>query len=315
MDADLEPTPFPRLQRGQLHTLQVNLGYRCNQACSHCHVGAGPWREEQMEASTVALIPRVLSACRLRTLDLTGGAPELHPQFRRLVTEARALGVEVIDRCNLTILLETGQEDLAEFLAAHRVTVIASLPCYQQERVDRQRGSGVFARSIEGLRRLNQLGYGKQDSGLFLHLVYNPSGPNLPPAQKPLEAAYIEALEHEHGVVFNELKVLTNMPIARFADQLQKEGLLQSYKDYLRANHSPVNLQWVMCKTLISVNWRGELFDCDFNQMLGRPAPLAPHLSDLLQEVPAATPINVGGHCYGCTAGNGSSCGGALTVT
>ncbi len=315
MGPGVEPSSFPAIQRTQLRTLQVNLGYRCNQACSHCHVGAGPWREEEMDAHTISLIPRVLSTCGLGTLDLTGGAPELHPQFRTLVEEAGSMGVEVIDRCNLTILLESGQEDLATFLAAQRVTVIASLPCYQKETVDRQRGSGVFSRSVEALRKLNQLGYGRQDSGLLLHLVYNPSGPTLPPDQKLLETAYKEALQSEQGIVFNELKVLTNMPIARFADQLEKQGLLDTYQTHLRSNHSPANLERVMCRTLLSVDWRGHLYDCDFNQMLDRPAPLGVHLSELLKGVPAAAPIHVGDHCFGCTAGHGSSCGGALTQT
>ena len=307
-------TSFPALHRGVLQTLQVNLGYHCNQACRHCHVGAGPWREERMEAATVSLIPAVLAACDLRTLDLTGGAPELHPQFRSLVQEARNLSVEVIDRCNLTVLLEPGQEDLASFLAAHAVTVVASLPCYEAETVDRQRGAGVFNRSLEGLKRLNSLGYGKEDSGLPLHLVYNPQGPTLPPAQKPLEAAFKDALATEHGVVFNTLKVLTNMPIQRFADQLSREGSLESYKELLRAHHAPANLDHVMCRTLISVDWQGRLFDCDFNQMLATPAPLGSHLKDLLRGLPPQTPIRVGDHCFGCTAGHGSSCGGALRV-
>lgn len=312
MEPSTVPSPFPAIQREDLRTLQVNLGYRCNQACSHCHVGAGPWREEEMDANTVALIPRVLSARRLQTLDLTGGAPELHPQFRQLVERASSLRVEVIDRCNLTILLESGQDDLADFLAAHRVTVIASLPCYQAATVDRQRGSGVFERSVEGLRKLNRLGYGRPGSGLSLHLVHNPSGATLPSDQQLLEAAYKEALEREHGVVFNELKVLTNMPIARFADRLRQQGLLQTYMEHLRSNHHPANLPRVMCRTLISVDWQGHLYDCDFNQMLGRPAPIGTHLRDLLVEPPAGAPINVDDHCHGCTAGNGSSCGGAL---
>jgi len=306
------PPTFPALDRGDLHTLQVNLGYLCNQSCSHCHVAAGPWRSERMDPSTVALIPQVLRARRLRTLDLTGGAPELHPQFRSLVEQARGIGVEVIDRCNLTVLLEPGQETLAAFLADHRVTVVASLPCYQAENVDRQRGQGVFARSLEALQRLNQLGYGQKDSGLLLHLVYNPLGPTLPPAQKPLELAFKTALAQEHGVVFNQLKVMSNMPIQRFADQLEREGTLETYKELLRANHAQANLDRVMCRSLISVDWQGQLFDCDFNQMLGLPSPLGQHLSDLLQPLPEKAPIRVGEHCYGCTAGSGSSCGGAL---
>ena len=305
-------TSFPALDRGDLQTLQVNLGYICNQSCSHCHVDAGPWRTERMDRANVALIPRVLRARRLRTLDLTGGAPELHPHFRSLVEQARGIGVEVIDRCNLTVLLEPGQDDLPAFLAHHRVTVVASLPCYQADNVDRQRGKGVFARSLEALQRLNQLGYGQQDSGLQLHLVYNPLGPTLPPSQKPLELAFKTALAQEHGVVFNQLKVMSNMPIQRFADQLEREGTLEDYKGLLRVNHAEANLERVMCRSLISVDWQGQLYDCDFNQMLGLPSPLGRHLRDLLEPLPEKAPIQVGEHCYGCTAGSGSSCGGAL---
>ena len=307
-----DPTSFPAIRRDILRTLQVNLGYRCNQACSHCHVAAGPWRQESMEAATVSLIPAVLAACELRTLDLTGGAPELHPLFRSLVRQARDMGVEVIDRCNLTVLLEPEQEDLAEFLAAQGVTVVASLPCYTEETVDRQRGAGVFERSLKGLKQLNELGYGQEGSGLQLHLVYNPQGPTLPPAQRALETAYKEALARDHGVVFNELKVITNMPIQRFADQLNRQGTLATYRELLRNNHAAENLDRVMCRTLISVDWQGKLYDCDFNQMLETPSPLGTHLSDLLRGLPPQAPIRVGEHCYGCTAGHGSSCGGAL---
>ena len=310
MTAD-PPAHFPGLQRATLSTLQVNLGYTCNQACSHCHVDAGPWRLEQMDASTIALIPQVLRAQRLQTLDLTGGAPELHPQFRTLVQEARNMGVEVLDRCNLTILLEEGQQDLAAFLASQGVTILASLPCYESENVDRQRGTGVFARSLEGLRRLNQQGYGQEGSGLELHLVFNPLGPTLPPEQDSLQTAYRGALA-KHGVVFNALKVMSNMPIQRFADHLAREGSLEAYKDLLRANHVAENLERVMCRTLISVDWQGQLYDCDFNQMLGLGSPLAGHLRDLLDADCATAPIQVADHCFGCTAGHGSSCGGAL---
>ncbi|MEB3335048.1 MAG: arsenosugar biosynthesis radical SAM (seleno)protein ArsS [Cyanobacteriota bacterium] len=304
---------FPSLRRQHLQTLQVNLGYRCNQACSHCHVDAGPWRTERMDDETVDLVPRVLAARGLRTLDLTGGAPELHPRFRPLVARARDLGVEVIDRCNLTILQEPGQEDLADFLADQRVTVVASLPCHQAETVDRQRGRGVFARSLEGLKQLNALGYGQEGSGLTLDLVFNPQGPSLPPAQGSLEVAFKEVLGREHGIVFNHLKVLANMPIQRFAEQLRREGTLETYQELLRSQHAEANLERVMCRTLVSVDWRGRLFDCDFNQMLGQPAPLGVHLADLLLDPAPSAPIHVGDHCYGCTAGNGSSCGGALT--
>ena len=305
---------FPALRRGPLTTLQVNLGYRCNQACSHCHVNAGPSRTESMDAATVALIPQVLAARQIGSLDLTGGAPELHPQFRELVRQGRSLGVEVIDRCNLTILQEPGQEDLAAFLAEQGVTVVASLPCYSPTNVDRQRGSGVFERSIAGLQQLNELGYGRPDSGLALHLVFNPQGPTLPPPQPALEADYRRVLAADFGVVFNHLYALANMPIQRFAAVLQAQGALEPYQALLRAQHQPANLEAVMCRQLISVDWQGQLFDCDFNQQLGMPTASRPkHLRDLLNLDPAGEPIAVAEHCYGCTAGSGSSCGGALS--
>ena len=308
---------FPALQRVTLTTLQVNLGYRCNQACSHCHVDAGPTRTEMMDGATLALIPQVLAARQIGTLDLTGGAPELHPGFRSLVLQARSAGVTVIDRCNLTILSEPGQDDLAAFLAAQGVTVVASLPCYLENNVDRQRGSGVFARSIAGLQQLNALGYGIAGSGLVLNLVFNPQGPSLPPPQQQLEDDYRRHLAERHGVVFNSLLALANMPIARFAEQLQRQGALEPYTQLLARSHNPANLGQVMCRSLISVDWQGRLYDCDFNQMLGLPAGAAagarpPLLSDLLQHDLADQPIRVADHCYGCTAGSGSSCGGAL---
>ncbi|MEX0588333.1 MAG: arsenosugar biosynthesis radical SAM (seleno)protein ArsS [Cyanobium sp.] len=316
---EIAPLAFPPIQRGPLTTLQVNLGYRCNQACSHCHVNAGPTRTEMMDPATLALIPPVLAARGLGCLDLTGGAPELHPQFRELVVAARRLEVEVIDRCNLTILSEPGQEDLARFLAVQGVTVVASLPCYSAGNVDRQRGSGVFARSIEALLQLNGLGYGQPDSGLNLHLVFNPQGPSLPPPQVQLEADYKRVLAADFGVVFNSLYALANMPIQRFASWLQAQGQLEPYRDLLRASHRPENLEQVMCRSLISVDWQGWLFDCDFNQQLG----LAPaggslqrrHLRELLERDPNGDPIAVADHCYGCTAGGGSSCGGALAAS
>jgi len=306
---------FPALERGPLTTLQVNLGYRCNQACSHCHVDAGPHRSESMDADTLELVVPVLQARGIGCLDLTGGAPELHPGFRDLVRRARALGVEVIDRCNLTILSEPGQEDLADLLAGQGVRVVASLPCYLEANVDQQRGRGVFQRSIDGLRRLNGLGYGQPGSGLDLTLVYNPLGPVLPPPQAELEAAYRRILLAEHGIVFNRLFALANMPIHRFAAALASEGRLQAYRDLLRSQHNPVTLPSVMCRSLISVDWQGRLYDCDFNQMLGCGAadPAAAHLRDLLDHDPCGAPIAVADHCFGCTAGSGSSCGGALS--
>ena len=310
--------PFPSLQREALVTLQVNLGYRCNQSCRHCHVEAGPNRTESMDPATLALIPRVLEARGIRTLDLTGGAPELHPGFRELVRHVRAMGVTVMDRCNLTILSEPGQEDLARFLADHGVTVVASLPCYLAENVDRQRGSGVFARSIAALRILNALGYGQPGSALELHLVFNPQGPVLPPDQAALEADYRRMLRQKHGLVFNHLYALANMPIKRFEQALRATGELEAYLDLLSSSHRDENLPHVMCRQLVSVDWQGRLFDCDFNQQLGLTMACTgvgesvPHLADLLELDPAGAPIQVASHCFGCTAGSGSSCGGSL---
>jgi radical SAM/Cys-rich protein len=317
---------FPALRRGRPSTLQVNLGYRCNQSCSHCHVNAGPSRTEMMDPATIALVPAVLRARNLRTLDLTGGAPELHPGFRTLVSEARQLGATVIDRCNLTILNEPGQDDLAGFLASHRVTVVASLPCYSAANVDQQRGDGAFVRSIAGLRQLNALGYGIEGSGLELDLVYNPQGPTLPPPQAALEADYRRELNTHFGIHFNRLYTITNMPIQRFAAVLRHQGLLEHYMNLLRFSHNPSNLEQVMCRSTISVDWEGYLYDCDFNQMLGLPMTALPnsalaasegsprrHLRELLQHDPADEPIAVADHCFGCTAGAGSSCGGALS--
>lgn len=314
-------TAFPALRRSTLTTLQVNLGYRCNQSCSHCHVGAGPHRLESMADETLAQIPAVLEARGLGCLDITGGAPELHPGFRELVRRARALGVDVIDRCNLTILSEPGQEDLAAFLAEQEVQVVASLPCYLEDNVDRQRGQGVFERSITGLQQLNGLGYGQSSSGLQLHLVFNPQGAQLPPDQQALERDYKRVLAERHGVVFNRLYALANMPIQRFAASLRASGEHERYMDLLRGAHQSANLDAVMCRSLISVDWRGELHDCDFNQMLDlglHQQALAwrgggrQHLRDLLEHDPQGDPIQVGEHCWGCTAGKGSSCGGSL---
>jgi radical SAM/Cys-rich protein len=310
------PVVFPPIRRAALSTLQVNLGYRCNQACSHCHVAAGPTRTESMDAANLALIPRVLAARSIGCLDLTGGAPELHPGFRELVRQARALGVAVIDRCNLTILSEPGHEDLAAFLAEQGVTVVASLPCYLEANVDRQRGSGVFRRSIAGLRQLNALGYGEAGSGLELDLVFNPQGPTLPPPQAQLEADYRRELAQRFGLRFNRLLALANMPIRRFAAVLKASGELEAYQELLRSSHRDANLAAVMCRSLISVDWQGWLHDCDFNQMLGLPLAAAEprrHLRDLLAWDPQGQAIAVGPHCFGCTAGSGSSCGGALS--
>ncbi len=314
----LAATDFPPLHRDRLTTLQVNLGYKCNQSCLHCHVNAGPNRTEMMDADTIDQVLQVLQARGVESLDLTGGAPELNEHFRRLVIGARALGVNVIDRCNLTILSEPGQEDLAEFLAAQGVEVVASLPCYSPANVDRQRGDGVFERSIAGLQALNALDYGLPGSGLVLNLVYNPQGASLPPPQGPLQADYKRELLQHFGIHFNELFALTNMPIQRFGSTLVSKGQFAGYMQLLRGAYQADNLATVMCRSLLSVDWQGHLYDCDFNQMLGLPARLGAkpraHLRDLLSHDAAGTPIRVADHCYGCTAGQGSSCGGALAA-
>lgn len=310
----LRTSDFPALRRRVLETLQVNLGYRCNQTCVHCHVNAGPNRKEMMDRATLELIPRVLQARQIANLDLTGGAPELHDGFRWVVEQATGLGVKVIDRCNLTILYEPGQEDLAKFLAAQRVEVIASLPCYTMENVDRQRGKGVFDKSIAALQQMNALGYGRDGTGLRLNLVYNPQGPTLPPEQSRLQADYKRELFEHFGIVFNELFVLANMPIKRFGSMLISKGRFESYMWLLKENFAAGNLDGVMCRNLVSVDWRGNLYDCDFNQQLGLPLPDegGRHLRDLVHVNPVGNSIRVADHCYGCTAGQGSSCGGAL---
>jgi len=313
----LERTDFPPLRRGVVETLQVNLGYRCNQSCQHCHVNAGPTRTEQMSEATVAAVLAFLQAHpSVRTLDLTGGAPELNPHFRSLVVASRARGLHVIDRCNLTVLEQPGQEDLAGFLAGQRVEVVASMPCYLVDNVDRQRGAGTFDASIRGLQRLNALGYGQSGSGLALNLVYNPQGPSLPPPQAALEADYRRHLSEGHGVVFNQLFTLANMPIQRFGSMLVSKGQFNRYMQLLRTAHRADNLAQVMCRTLLSVDWQGHVYDCDFNQQLGLPlgatGPRPVHLSELGAGGLHDRPIRVADHCFGCTAGQGSSCGGAL---
>jgi len=311
---------FPPLRRGIIDTLQVNLGYRCNQSCLHCHVNAGPNRTEEMSADTIKTVVDFLAASpELRTLDLTGGAPELNRHFRSLVVAARSRGVRVIDRCNLTILEEPGQEGLAEFLAAHGVEVVASMPCYLEDNVDRQRGKGTFDSSIRGLQRLNALGYAQVGSGLSLNLVYNPQGASLPPPQEALEADYKRHLAEHFGVVFDQLFTLANMPIQRFGSTLVSKGQFNSYMQLLRSAHREENLAQVMCRSLVSVDWQGYLYDCDFNQQLGLPiqdllhaGKARVHLSDITAAQLEDQPIRVADHCFGCTAGQGSSCGGAL---
>lgn len=314
----LVKTDFPAIRRRRLEILQANLGYRCNQSCLHCHVAAGPKRTEEMSWATMETLLAFAQRQGIQTLDLTGGAPEMNPHFRRLVQAARAIGLRVIDRCNLTILSEAGYETLADFLAEQNVEITASLPCYLEENVNQQRGDGVFQASLEGLRQLNALGYGLPGSGRILNLVYNPLGPSLPPDQTALEKAYKEQLATRYGVVFNQLFALANMPIQRFGSQLVTRHEFHDYMKLLKSAHKPENLDGVMCKTLLSVSWQGEVFDCDFNQMLGltlggEPAR-HPQLSELMDIDLASHPIRTADHCYGCTAGQGSSCGGALVA-
>ncbi|HHJ17144.1 MAG TPA: radical SAM/Cys-rich domain protein [Gammaproteobacteria bacterium] len=312
----LEHTDFPAITRGRLDTLQVNLGYRCNQSCLHCHVNAGPTRSEEMSCANIDALLAFLEQSGVATLDVTGGAPELHPQFRFLVQAAHELGVHIIDRCNLTILNEPGFEDMAEFLARHRVEIVASLPCYLEENVESQRGKGVYASSIRALQKLNALGYGQAGSGCELNLMYNPAGPVLPPAQQQLEADYRRELQQRAGIVFNRLFVLANMPIRRFGSTLISKGQFDDYLQLLRSAHQSANLDTVMCRSLVSVDWQGYVYDCDFNQMLDLPLEQGTaqrvHISDLDVAALEKRAITVADHCYGCTAGQGSSCGGAL---
>lgn len=303
---------FPPVIRGKLDTLQVNLGYLCNLSCVHCHVNAGPTRTELMDEQTIEQVLALLSGAGIHTLDLTGGAPELNPRFRYLVSAARALGVRVIDRCNLTVLFEPGQEDLAEFLAAEQVEITASLPCYLEENVQEQRGKGVYHDSIRALRHLNRLGYGDE---LPLNLVYNPVGLALPPPQAALEADYRRELSQRFDINFSQLFTITNMPISRFGAVLLAQGQYVEYMGLLRDNFSADNLETLMCRSLVSIDWQGYVYDCDFNQMLELPVLASDrrHIADLLAEVDMdGAAVATGEHCYGCTAGQGSSCGGAL---
>lgn len=311
----LRAIEFPPLARCALGTLQLNLGYLCNISCIHCHVDAGPRRTELMERPTMELALAVAARRGVATLDLTGGSPEMNPHFRWLVAEARAHGLHVMDRLNPTIVEEPGYEWVAPFLAEQRVEVVASLPCYAQENVDEQRGAGAFDASIRGLRRLNALGYGLPGSGLVLNLVYNPNGAFLPPPQATLEADYKRFLAERFDLAFDHLFTLANMPIKRFGSWLMSKGELDAYLETLRAAHRDENTAAVMCRTLVSVDHLGYLYDCDFNQMLRLPlggGATPRHLRELLDAAPDGAPIAVAGHCYGCTAGQGSSCGGAL---
>lgn len=307
---------LPILRRSRLNILQVNLGYRCNQQCIHCHVEAGPHRTEMMGKPVIAEVVDFLATSNLKTMDLTGGAPELNPHFRDLVHIAWKMGIHVIDRCNLTILEEPGQKDLMEFLSDHQVEIIASLPCYLKENVDRQRGERAFDKSIEVLQKLNRLGYGKEDSTLLLNLIYNPDGPFLSPPQASLEEEYRRQLGERYGIVFNRLYTLNNMPVGRFGKRLMADGQFQNYMNLLQHGYQEIHLDSVMCRFMMSVDWQGYVYDCDFNQALGMPFHFeGKHrvkLSELKGVDLEGSPIMVSDHCFGCTAGQGSSCQGAL---
>jgi radical SAM/Cys-rich protein len=316
-DQKLKEHGLAPLKAANVSVLQVNVGKLCNQTCRHCHVDAGPDRREVMARETMEACLAVLRKTQIETVDLTGGAPELNPDFRWLVGQCRNLGRRVIDRCNLTILVAPGFDDLPQFLAEHRVEVVASLPCYLEANTDRQRGEGVFARSLEALQRLNAVGYGNPGSGLSLTLVYNPQGLALPPDQATLEDDYRRELQSRYSVVFNRLFTITNMPISRFLNDLLETGRYEEYMNRLVSAFNPAAVEGVMCRTMISVDWQGYLYDCDFNQMLelGLARGLPQHIREFNLELLENRPIVTGRHCFGCTAGAGSSCQGAIAST
>jgi radical SAM/Cys-rich protein len=328
LEAPLDP-PLPTFQQlisqqentslraKGIEVLQMNVGKLCNQTCRHCHVDAGPDRREVMSRETIDECLNALQRSEIPTLDITGGAPELNPHFRYLVQTARQMGRHVIDRSNLTILLATGFTDLPEFLAEYQVEIIASLPCYLEENCDRQRGNGVFQRSIEALRRLNELGYGRVGRPLLLTLVYNPVGISLPPAEENLEADYRRELAGRYGIEFTRLITITNMPISRFLDDLLTAGKYESYMRMLVDAFNRTTVNGVMCRTTLSVDWQGRLFDCDFNQMLDLEVAcgLPQHIRDFDFDQLATRRIITGQHCFGCTAGAGSSCQGSIAPT
>ncbi len=312
----LKDTDFPVIKRKRLDTLQINLGYKCNLACLHCHVNASPKRTELMDKETIDLIFDYAEQVQAKTFDVTGGAPEMNPHFKYLVEKATSKGIKMIDRCNLTIMEEPGYEDIAEFLAKHKVEIVASLPCYTEDNVDAQRGDGVFQGSIRVLQKLNKLGYGIEGSGLELNLVYNPVGASLPPSQDTLQKDYKEHLNKHFGIQFNQLFTIANMPIARFGSTLVSKGKFDDYMKLLKSSHSDDNVDSVMCKSLVSIDYQGYVYDCDFHQMLNLPLGITnkpkTHLSDLFKTDTEGKNITIADHCYGCTAGQGSSCGGAL---
>jgi radical SAM/Cys-rich protein len=310
----LEDLGYPDLKAESVGTLQVNLGWRCNQACKHCHLLAGPHRPEQMDRDAIEEIIRVVERGSIPTVDLTGGSPELNPHYEYLVERLDQVGAHILTRCNLTILLEPGKEHLPDFYREHRVELVCSLPYYQEDLVDRLRGTGVFHKSLEALRRLNRVGYGESDSDLKLHLMYNPAGAYLPPAQEELEALFRRELARRHDIRFHQLYTLLNMPIGRFKEFLEKSRNYERYMGKLVSGFNPATVSGLMCRSLLSIAWDGRLFDCDFNQALD--LPLREGLPQTIWEFDlpalATRPIRLGDHCYGCTSGGGSSCGGKL---
>ncbi|MBO8227929.1 radical SAM/Cys-rich domain protein [Prochlorococcus marinus XMU1414] len=306
---------FPSIYKEPIETLQINIGYKCNQACKHCHVNSSPLRTEKMSNEIISLIPKIIDKYKIKTLDITGGAPELHPEFKNLIASLSTKQVDIIDRCNLTIFFEEGYEDLPQFLAKNKVIVTASLPCYEKDNVEIQRGLGVFEKSINAIKILNDLGYGKKETGLQLNLVYNPVSPILPPSQEILEKDYKKILFEKYNIVFNNLYTITNMPINRYEESLRREGKLNTYYKLLKENFNENNLENLMCKKTISVNWLGEIYDCDFNQQINFRENKGPKtLFDLLDEsFTFDYGVAVKEHCFACTAGAGSSCGGTLS--
>ena len=308
-------TAFPNIKKEFIDTLQINIGYKCNQACKHCHVNSSPSRTEMMSEEILNLIPKIIKKFNIKTLDITGGAPEMNPNFKKLVLSLKNQNINIIDRCNLTIFFEKGYEDLPAFLAENNVIITASLPCYEKENVEKQRGSGVFDKSINAIKILNKLGYGINETGLQLNLVYNPINPTLPPPQEKLETDYKNILYEKYNITFNNLYTITNMPINRYADFLKMTGELEKYFELLANNFNQKNLKNLMCKKTISVDWEGQIYDCDFNQQLKLKSLNGPkNLYELLNySSPFNYQIAAKSHCFACTAGAGSSCGGSLS--
>ncbi len=312
----LNKISFPTIHRKQVNILQINLGYRCNQQCLHCHVNAGPNRTEEMSHDVLLQTLSFIKKNQIKVVDLTGGAPEMHPEFYDLLDALKELNVKVIDRCNLTILNEPGYETLSEKLAENQVEIVASMPCYMEDNVNKQRGNGVFESSIEALKKLNHLGYGKTNRSLIMNLVYNPQGASLSPDQVSLEKDYKKFLLEQFGISFNQLFTITNVPVKRFGSMLISKNEFTPYMDLLKSSYQAENLDGLMCRHQLSIDWQGYFYDCDFNQMLDLPLQNNGnnlHISNVSLADLKQREIIVAGHCYACTAGKGSSCGGALS--